>query len=200
MYRVSLSYARLPDSDLDGFACGVVLSLTGNPAFPTPLVPMADLTTAQQEFHDAWLASGKGVVSTLIKNQKRATLLGLLRKEASYVQGLAGEDLVMLLSSGYGAVSTNRVSAPLEKPLLLSLDNGQAQELVLRIGPVVNARSYEVQTKNGAGWTAAGIFPQSRGIVLPGLTPGQIYSVQARAIGGSTGYSDWSEPMSHMVM
>jgi hypothetical protein len=56
-----------------------------------------------------------------------------------------------------------------------------------------------VQTKNGGGWTPAGVFPQTRGIVLPGLTPGQIYSVQARAIGGSTGYSDWSDPVSHMV-
>jgi hypothetical protein len=32
------------------------------------------------------------------------------------------------------------------------------------------------------------------------LTPGQNYSVQARAIGGSTGHSDWSDPVSHMVM
>jgi hypothetical protein len=66
--------------------------------------------------------------------------------------------------------------------------------------PVANAKSYEVQTKNGGGWTPAGVFAQTRGIVLPGLTPGQNYSVQARAIGGSTGYSDWSDPVSHMVM
>jgi hypothetical protein len=46
----------------------------------------------------------------------------------------------------------------------------------------------------------AGIFTQARKITLPGLTPGQVYSVQSRAIGGSTGYSDWSDPISHMVI
>jgi hypothetical protein len=44
------------------------------------------------------------------------------------------------------------------------------------------------------------IFTQARKITLPGLTPGQVYSVQSRAIGGSTGYSDWSDPISHMVI
>ena len=28
----------------------------------------------------------------------------------------------------------------------------------------------------------------------------QVYSVQTRAVGGSTGYSDWSNPISHMVL
>jgi hypothetical protein len=28
----------------------------------------------------------------------------------------------------------------------------------------------------------------------------QTYTVQARAVGGSTGYSDWSDPVSHMAM
>jgi hypothetical protein len=28
----------------------------------------------------------------------------------------------------------------------------------------------------------------------------QVYSVQSHAIGGSTGYSDWSDPISHMII
>lgn len=35
---------------------------------------------------------------------------------------------------------------------------------------------------------------------LNGLTPGTQYQVQVRAIGGSTGYSDWSDSVSHMSM
>ena len=50
------------------------------------------------------------------------------------------------------------------------------------------------------GWVPGGISTKSRSIVMSGLTPGQVYSVQVRAIGGSTGYSDWSDPSSHMVM
>ena len=43
-----------------------------------------------------------------------------------------------------------------------------------------------------------GHLQQARKITLPGLTPGQVYSVQSRAIGGSTGQSDWSDPTSHI--
>ena len=43
------------------------------------------------------------------------------------------------------------------------------------------------------------MFTQARKIILTGLTSGTIYNVQARAIGGSTGYSDWSNPSSHIV-
>jgi len=37
-----------------------------------------------------------------------------------------------------------------------------------------------------------GDFSQSPAIVLERLTPGTIYNVRLRALGGSTGYSDWS--------
>jgi hypothetical protein len=57
-----------------------------------------------------------------------------------------------------------------------------------------------VQTNNGGGWTSAGISTQARKITLHGLTPGQVYSVPSRAIGGSTGYSDWNGPVSHMAI
>ena len=200
-YRVSLSFAALPDSDLDEFASNIVVSLTGNAAYPTPLVPLATLGTAQMAFHDAVLAAALGGLQlTAIKNEKRAALEDLLRQEASYVQALASQNLSMLLSSGFEANSTNRTSTQLPAPAIISLENGMAAQLILRMQPVSNAKCYEVQTKNGGGWTPAGVFTQSRGIVLPGLTPGQNYSVQARAIGGSTGYSDWSDPVSHRVM
>jgi hypothetical protein len=61
--------------------------------------------------------------------------------------------------------------------------------------------SIEAQVKNGTGnWTPAGTFTQARRIVLTGLMPGQIYAVQIRAVGGSVGYSDWSDAVTHMVM
>jgi hypothetical protein len=44
------------------------------------------------------------------------------------------------------------------------------------------------------------IATKARGIVVPGLTPGAMYDVQVRGIGGTTGYSDWSDPVSHMCM
>lgn len=200
-YRVSLSFAQFPDADLDEFASNVVVSLTDNASFPTPTVPLVGLTAVQTQFHTAVLAAANGGLQlTAVKNEKRTALMDVLRQEASYVQGLASQNLPVLLSSGFAANSTNHTSAQLDSPVIVGLDNGLAAELILRMLPVVNAKSYEVQTKNSGGWTPAGIFTQARAITLPGLTPGQTYVVQSRAIGGSTGYSDWSNPTSHMVM
>ena len=57
---------------------------------------------------------------------------------------------------------------------------------------------------NGLGapgpWQSGGLFTDSRAMVFNTLTPGTTYNVQVRAIGGSTGYSDWSDPVSHMSM
>jgi len=74
-------------------------------------------------------------------------------------------------------------------------------QLALRLKPVNNARAYEVRLSYGPnGWHAAGVFTQARRIVLNDLTPGTTYNIQARAVGGSTGYSDWSDPVSHMAL
>ena len=40
---------------------------------------------------------------------------------------------------------------------------------------------------------------KARRIVLPNLVPGTVYTIQARVIGGSTGQSDWSTPVSIMA-
>jgi hypothetical protein len=75
---------------------------------------------------------------------------------------------------------------------------------VLRITPIARAKCYEVQwAAVGAGntpgpWQPAGLFTATRSLIIPGLTPGTTYVFQMRAIGGSTGYSDWSNPVSRM--
>ena len=200
-YRVSLGFVNLSDPHFDEFGANVVVCLTNNPALPNPPVDLGVLNTGRLDFHNALIAaSGGGALLTAIKNQKRLLFENMLRLEATYVQGLASQDLPRLLSSGFEANSTNRARVPLAQPSILSLDNGSATQLILRVLGVANARAYEVQVKNGGGWIPAGVFSSARSIVLPGLTPGQVYSVQVRAVGGSTGYSDWSDPVSHMVM
>jgi hypothetical protein len=81
------------------------------------------------------------------------------------------------------------------------IDNPMSTQLGLRLQPVPTAAAYEVRVRYGAnGWEAVGIFTQARSIIIEGRTPGTVYEVQARAVGGSTGYSDWSDPVSHMSL
>ena len=46
-------------------------------------------------------------------------------------------------------------------------------------------------------WTTAGLYQNSRAMDLVGLTPGAMYNFQIRAVGGSAGYSQWSNPVGH---
>jgi hypothetical protein len=200
--RVSLDFAGYSDPELDEFAGNIAACLTGNTSFPTPPVKPVDLTPLVSDFHNSVLAAMAGGRQLMaVKYAKRETLVDALRKDATYVQGIASHNLDVLLSSGYYANSTNRAQSPLDPPAAVQLENMASTKLLAHLAPVINAKSYHLQintTGNGA-WTDAGIYTQARRIVLGNLTPGTVYTVRARAIGGSTGTSDWSEPVSLMA-
>jgi chitodextrinase len=60
---------------------------------------------------------------------------------------------------------------------------------------------YEGRAKAPTGdWLPSVFTGDSQHITFDALTPGTNYSVQVRALGGSTGQSDWSDPSSHMAM
>lgn len=212
--KVSLGYNKYPDAAVDELTTAIITAMTGNPAFPAPTIPLApsvtdravgsspSVTGLQTAFRGAMaLAANGGKQLTAAKNQARQLLLDALDSNALYVQSLARYDLAVLLSSGYQAASTNRAQTQLPAPTILGLDNDLSTQLVVRLSPITNAYCYEVQISTGTGaWQTAGAYTAARKIILTSLVPGTVYNVQARAIGGSTGYSDWSDPSSHMAM
>jgi hypothetical protein len=117
------------------------------------------------------------------------------------VEITASHDLAMLLTSGYFPASTNHSQYPLDPPVIQELSNLATTKLLLRLQPVVGAKSYHVQASPDGGktWLDGVISTQARRITVPGLTPGTTYTVRARAIGGSTGCSEWCQPMSIMA-
>ena len=213
--RVSRDFTGYSDLDIGGFTRNHIVCMTGNLAFPNPPVPVlppptvnaaqpggqstaaadgeTDMTTLEEIFEAAITAANNGgPQQTAAKEAARAAVLDALRKNANYVQTVANHNLDVLLSSGFSATSTNRASAPLDQPAIATIENLGTTKLLVRATPILNARNYQVQMSTGAGaWQDAGIFPQARRIVLESLTPGTIYNVRLRALGGSTGYSDW---------
>ena len=176
---------------------------------PNPAIPVtaAALDTAVQAFSSAMAAASLGgPADTADKNNKREALIVLLRQLAGYVQENHGNDLAKLLASWFEAVSTNRASVPLEQPTIKDILNGMSGQLIVRVGRVANARAYELRhALIGPGgapgpWQTTLLFTSSRSMPVGGLTPGGNYLFQVRAVGGSTGYSDWSDPVSHMSM
>lgn len=198
---VNLGFARLPDPELSTFSETVVTKMNGNPGYLTPIVPLANLTTAKNTFDAAIVAAAQGGTQlTAAKNAARGELVVLLRAQAAYVQSIAQDDQALLLSSGFWANNTERTRKPLPKPAITNIDNIASTQLMLKVSPLDNARSYEVRVRSGAqDWKNAGVFTNSRGMLLPDLTPGTTYGIQVRGVGGSLGYSDWSDPVSRMA-
>jgi hypothetical protein len=198
--KVSLGFANLSDAELDAFTENVIKSLTGNPSYSTPTPPLVAITAALTTFTTALSAAADGgKQATAAKNEARTTLLTVLRQSASYVQGACQNDLAKLLSSGFDAIDTNRSQTELPTPVLLAITNGNSTTLTLNVQPVSNAKAYEVRHSSATNvWVPGGVFTQARKIVVENLTPGTTYTFQVRAVGGTTGYSGWSDPVSHM--
>ena len=113
--KVSLKFLELSDPALDEFAANNVSCLTGNAAFAgLPVDPVA-LGALRLTFHNAVIAAADGGTQlTAQKNEARVALQNALRQDAAYVQSIAGQNLALLLTSGFKASSTNRTPAPLE--------------------------------------------------------------------------------------
>lgn len=203
--RVAYKFASLPDSGLDNFAGTVVTKMTGNAVFPTPPADatLAMLETAQQNFTVKLnAASTGGMQATEAKNSSRQDLLKLLRKVAGYVE-ITAPDRTEVLSAGFETRSMNNAREPLPQPIGVQVNNGTAGQLIARTGrPIKNANLYEgrASADGGSTWLPSVFSGDSRHITFKGLTPGAMYTIELRALGGSTGQSDWSDPVSHRVM
>jgi hypothetical protein len=181
--------------------------MTGNPSFPSPPVDLKTVQAAVDDLNAALAAQPNGgPAATAEKKNKQEALIGLLRSLRHYVDDRCGNDLPVLLSSGFQAAVTTRVRSPLANPSILNIGFGNSTELVLKVTPIAHAKCYEVRSATiGEGkapdpWQAAGLFTNSRSMTIEGLTPGTTYMFQVRAIGGSTRYSDWSNPVSRMCV
>lgn len=141
-------------------------------------------------------------MNTQAKNDARAALITALNKDASYVDIACNGDLTVLLSSGFKQVSTNRAQTVLPPLQIVTVDYGQTGQLRLRVKADPNARSYvgRIKQASGSEFGPSISFASSRAILFKGLTAGATYVMQLCAIGGRTGQSDWSEPVSKMAM
>ena len=205
--RVHLGFTRAADHSVEETAGAVSAGLYGNAAFPTPPITQAALDAANTAFGQSIVTAQQGgPADTAEKNNKREILTGLLRQLAGYVQANHNDDLAVLLSSGFDAVSTNRAPAVLTAPHIRDIRNGISTQLIARVLPMANVRMFKLRyAAVGAGgvlgpYQDGGLHTDSRSMPIDGLTPGTIYTIQVKAIAGGKNESDWSDPVSHMSL
>ena len=208
LLRVLLGFADASDHVIEETAGHVSTGLYAAAVFAAPPVTKTALQTGLTNFTAAIAAQQQGgTAATAEKQVARDALIAQLRQLALYVQQVVqgitepAASMAALLSSGFEAVSNSHAQQPLATPGIGNIANVGTGRLQLRVTPVANARMYEVQSKSGTGdWVSAGMYQSTRQLIVTGLTPGTTYTFQVRAVGGSTGQSDWSDPSSHMSL
>lgn len=72
----------------------------------------------------------------------------------------------------------------------------------MRIKADANAKTFvgRIKQANGSEFGPSISFKNSRSILFKGLTAGVTYVMELCAIGGSTGQSDWSDPVTKMAL
>ena len=212
LVRVSYVYKYLPVMAVVAMMGWIIKCMLGNAAFPKPPIPLVpavppdpdapmDMTTRMNNLASAAEnAVGGGVIQTALKNAALEAAFEGLDANGLYVQTMARTSLPVFLTSGYQAASTNRAQSPLDPPSITSITNDTPAQLDVHLSTVPNALGYEVQQLIGTVWTTVKFSPQARTITLTGLTSGAVVQVRARALGGSTGQSNWSMPGSSLVV
>jgi hypothetical protein len=118
------------------------------------------------------------------------------------VEDVAKGDAGIIAKSGFQVVQRGpSPQQPLGKTVIVAIINEVSGQLLVRLNPQTNAFGYEgkMSVDGGKTWQGIGTFPQARRVVVPNLTPGTTYTFMFRALGGSTGSGDWSDPVSHMA-
>jgi len=201
--RVAIDFlSRSSNAGLIAAIQSILVAMTGNASYPTPVPALADITAACTAFVTAVSAVNTGPHGVIVRKQKRAQLVGLVRSLALYVQQACNGDPAVLLTSGFPARKTRQPAGPLSAPANLRLARGKISgQLKARCNRVVRAGSYQWRYATTAAPTTWTLVDPSLGvsIVLEDLIAGTSYIVQVRAV-GSQGPSDWSDSATLMVV
>ena len=201
-YRLVTGIGKSSDNDVVSLSLDVEDGLLNNPAFPNLPVPLANVANQRLDFVGTMTDARKGGTDrTRLKAAAKQALVDLLLKLLHYCQGEAVHNLDALLSTGFEVVSTNRTSSPLDTPAIIALLNDVVGQITVRGQSVVNGRMYKPRTSTDSGktWTEWPQFTGARLMVLSPTVPGTVYMVEFCAMGGSTGQSAWSNPVSIMA-
>jgi hypothetical protein len=188
--KVKTGFSKLKDDDLGTSAQHILDSLTGNPSYPSPLPPLASISTALDAYHTALAAAVPGGLErTNIKNQKRDALEKLLEALALYVQQNCDADMAVLLSSGFEARKTSEPVGVLKKPENLRAEYGPGSgALVLSIHKIAGAKSYRWEyvlhpATDQTVWNV--LNSTARSITITSLQRRQQYDVRVAGIGSN---------------
>ncbi len=200
--RTSRRFNQAPDLEVSKQAGKNIVGFTGNPDVPNPPATIAEITAKKDAF-DQWIvkAANGGKYETEQKDASRVDLLKLLNKDASYTDIMCDGDEGIILSAGFEAVNTNRSQVVLEAPVIIGASYAQEGEIKLRVKGDRHRKAIQGRIKPLGGEFGPVItFQSSRRIIFEALLAGTTYVMELCGLGGATGKSDWSEPITKVAV
>jgi hypothetical protein len=192
-------------------ANAVVPGVYHNPNFAGASAPPVDeptLQAANTALAAANAAAANGGKKELEQQKKdKEVVVKILVQLAHWAEANCKDDLTIFLSSGFQAASTVKTKTPPLSEAIRKIAFGSVSgSVVLTLVKFKGAASYEIRwasvapgTANPTAWSSQPVANTKIPVTISNLTPGTIYVFQARAV-TATGYSDWSQPVTKMLV
>jgi hypothetical protein len=185
--KLNLSTSPYTDADFLGKAKYVLACLTGNPSFPSPVPPLADLSAAIDAFALALVGAASGTHALVAaKNERRAELEAVYVQLGMYVMYVANGSVELLTQSGY-TVAKDREPVYISNPGNVTLANGVTSgDLDCMVAAVKGSKLYlhQISDSEPAENTVWDSRTCSRSkYTFKGLQPGKKYWVRVAATG-----------------
>jgi hypothetical protein len=189
--NVLIDFSKFTDDELATEAEHIGVKMTGNTNFPNTVPAVTEVDTAKDEFVLALAACKDGGRSaTLVKNQKRVVLIGLLRALGLYVQANCNNDLNIALSSGFKTKKEKESFGVLPK----------VQHVRVEPGPFPGSLRVSVDAVKGAiiyiyEWALTPVTEQTAwqyelgksSMIIKNLVQGREYAIRVAAKGSVEG-------------
>jgi hypothetical protein len=205
-YKVSTDFSsnKFSDKELSVRVDSIVVNMTGNALFPTPMPSLTSIKESNTRFAAALVKMEDGnKQDTANKRKSREELEGLMGQLALYVQSVSGGDEAIILRSGF---DTNKKPAPvgqLDKPGNLKAKPDENKgSLIISWDPVDHANFYEFKyteapSSDTSMWNL--LTTTKHRMQVGGLTSGKQYTFK---VAGASADSSriWSDEITSYVL
>jgi hypothetical protein len=204
MATVALNLSGKPVSFILEKARLILIKMTGNVLFPTPiptLIVLGGLIDALALAYENAIGGGR-VQKSLMRIALNDLMQGL-KTMAGYVQSVSAGDETMILSTGFDVKRPRNPAGILPPPINVRAVFGNIPgDIILRYGGVKRRLIYKVQINDTPGddtkWKDYTYTGKIR-IVVPGLVSDKVYAFHVATI-SAAGLGDYSDIASHKAL
>jgi hypothetical protein len=202
MKKVLLSFTQIAPAEKASYYRNVVAKFTGNALLPTPIISLADLTTALDKFETNILAARDGGhLAVAVMHDSEIAIDKMFRSLAHYVDMIADGDETIILSAGFQA---SKDSVPRVKAPITANDGDHSGSVKINYKANERAGAYIIQWSKDAlpstdnGWEVLATVTQTT-YVVSNLIVGCYYYFRVASV-TPDGTTEFSEPVRKLVV